>query len=603
MLLLSACSGLAGEPQIVATLPPRPQVVDVGLPSAAPDIVQGAQIYAENCVRCHGTAGRGDGELVLTGQITIPPRNFTDPTTTRDQTPSNWFTTITNGRLENLMPPWRESLNESQRWAVALYTYTLSYQSDQIAQGATVFEANCAECHGTTGAGDGPRAAELSVPVGNLAQPDALIALSDTALFETIMQGKNEAMPAFADTLDDEQVWSVIAYTRTLSIANADFIGRTNAAPAATAEVEIASVPEVLGSISGQINNATTGGEISPNLNVRLHIFDNQLNENTLETTASSDGTFGFSNVPIGNDRAYIVTTSYQNHTFSSNMITGDVSVPELNLPITIYESTDDPSVITITGLVTQITSASDRLQVAQIMNFSNTSDKLYAQNEVMDGNRYGSIAVPLPPGAQILNTDGDGQRYVLSEDGNTLIDTRPVFPGEEHLVHVIYTLPYEGSANIQLPLNYELSGSVGLLVQPDNLTVSSEQLPPMGTQSLGGTVFQGYGATLSLTAGDVLNFSVAGSPANQTAAVLTPNLLAYALIAIGSLSFVVAATLYYFGRRMPTATSRYQIREVILEQIAELDELHAQGKIDSEAYQERRAKLKARIAGLWDKK
>ncbi|MCX9076364.1 MAG: c-type cytochrome, partial [Candidatus Methanoperedens sp.] len=139
LLFLAACSGLAGEPQIVATLPSRPEVVDVGLPSAPPDIVQGAQIYAENCIRCHGPGGQGNGELVLNGQIPTPPRDFTDPATTRDQALTEWFATITNGRLENLMPPWGNSLSESERWAVALYTYTLNYLPDQLDDGQTLW--------------------------------------------------------------------------------------------------------------------------------------------------------------------------------------------------------------------------------------------------------------------------------------------------------------------------------------------------------------------------------------------------------------------------------------------------------------------------------
>jgi hypothetical protein len=115
----------------------------------------------------------------------------------------------------------------------------------------------------------------------------------------------------------------------------------------------------------------------------------------------------------------------------------------------------------------------------------------------------------------------------------------------------------------------------------------------------MGGTVFQGYGASLSLAAGDALSLTVTGAPASQNAAVPTPNLLAYALIAIGSLSLLVAAALYYLGRRTPVAASNQQLTEVLIEQIAELDELHAQGKIETGAYEERRARLKTRLAKL----
>ena len=44
---------------------------------APPDIAAGAQIFAQNCVRCHGAGGEGNGELVKSGQVP-PPLSFTD---------------------------------------------------------------------------------------------------------------------------------------------------------------------------------------------------------------------------------------------------------------------------------------------------------------------------------------------------------------------------------------------------------------------------------------------------------------------------------------------------------------------------------------------
>src|SRR5258705_4356331 len=69
---LTACGGLAGEPPIVATFPPQPTSLpdtDVGYPLQPPDLARGAQVFAANCTRCHGTTGAGDGELVKYGQV------------------------------------------------------------------------------------------------------------------------------------------------------------------------------------------------------------------------------------------------------------------------------------------------------------------------------------------------------------------------------------------------------------------------------------------------------------------------------------------------------------------------------------------------------
>jgi mono/diheme cytochrome c family protein len=118
-LLLAACSDLGGEPRIVATFPPATSVPETNPPAARPDIMLGAAIFAENCTRCHGIGGQGDGELVLTGQLPDAPPDFTDEATARDMTLVEWYEIITHGRLERFMPPWRDSLSESERWAVA----------------------------------------------------------------------------------------------------------------------------------------------------------------------------------------------------------------------------------------------------------------------------------------------------------------------------------------------------------------------------------------------------------------------------------------------------------------------------------------------------
>jgi cytochrome c553 len=503
------------------------------------------------------------------------------------------------------MPPWRDSLSEAERWSVALYTYMMSYDPEQIIQGQTVWNANCADCHGETGAGDGPRARELNISTSDLSRPEALIASSDASLFDTVTQGIGDAMPAFADTLSDAERWAVAAYVRTLSLDNADFSGQAIASPAATAEIEIASVSEVRGTISGQVTNATAGAQTPPDLVVTLHILDSQGNEETRETSVSAGGSFNFQNVPVRDDRGYVVTATYRDRLFGSTMIQGDIANSALELPFSIYELTDDRSVIRIDNFIVQATRAADSIEITQIMSFSNTSDQLYSRSEQVSEGRYASVVVPLPLGAQIIDFADDPQRYVFAENLTAVIDTRPVLPGANHVVHVLYTLPYQEGMTVDLPLEFALAGPVRLLAQPDSLSLSSDQLPALGTQTMGGTVYQTYGTTLTLPAGDSVRFTVNDVAAgNQTGILASNNLLPYVLIAVGSLSFLVSAALYYFGRRIPTTTaSVQQLSELMIEQIAELDELHAHGQIDPKAYEERRNRLKARLAKLMNRK
>jgi len=64
LMVLSACGGLAGEPQIVSTAP-LPTVTptappDLGHPPARVNLARGAEIFGgpQGCANCHGIGGR-----------------------------------------------------------------------------------------------------------------------------------------------------------------------------------------------------------------------------------------------------------------------------------------------------------------------------------------------------------------------------------------------------------------------------------------------------------------------------------------------------------------------------------------------------------------
>ena len=73
LVVLCACSGLGGEPDIVATFAPPPAMGKSTTDGDwQPDIASGQQIFADNCGDCHGFNGDGQGELVLAGSVSAP---------------------------------------------------------------------------------------------------------------------------------------------------------------------------------------------------------------------------------------------------------------------------------------------------------------------------------------------------------------------------------------------------------------------------------------------------------------------------------------------------------------------------------------------------
>ena len=88
-----------------------------------------------------------------------------------------------------------------------------------IAAGKIVYTKECSACHGESGRGNGPEAANLS------RQPADLCAAPvqqqrDGEIFWKITEGK-KPMPSYAHTLKDEERWQVVNYIRSLAPGNA----------------------------------------------------------------------------------------------------------------------------------------------------------------------------------------------------------------------------------------------------------------------------------------------------------------------------------------------------------------------------------------------
>lgn len=89
-------------------------------------------------------------------------------------------------------------------------------------KGKVSYEKLCAPCHGNSGKGDGPAAAQLPVRPRDHTDKKYMDHLTDQHIFEVVKNGgasvqKSPLMPPFGMTLKDDQIWDVVAYVRTLS--------------------------------------------------------------------------------------------------------------------------------------------------------------------------------------------------------------------------------------------------------------------------------------------------------------------------------------------------------------------------------------------------
>ena len=85
------------------------------------DVGNGALLYAENCVACHGANGQGDGPRAYF--IFPKPRNFHDPSTRQYLTRRNLYNGIKFGVVGKEMPAWGKVWSDEQIADVAEYVH------------------------------------------------------------------------------------------------------------------------------------------------------------------------------------------------------------------------------------------------------------------------------------------------------------------------------------------------------------------------------------------------------------------------------------------------------------------------------------------------
>ena len=90
------------------------------------------------------------------------------------------------------------------------------------AKGKAKYQEVCAACHGASGKGDGPAAAGLPTKPRNHTDPAYMGKLKDQQIFDTIKKGgqamgKSPLMPPWGSSINDAQIWDLVAYIRTLS--------------------------------------------------------------------------------------------------------------------------------------------------------------------------------------------------------------------------------------------------------------------------------------------------------------------------------------------------------------------------------------------------
>lgn len=584
-LLLSACTGLAGEVVIVATATPQataiPVVADRGYPAQPPNLAEGERLYALHCTACHAPDGSGRGELVLSGQVP-EMQSFLDAEAMRSKTPAEYFEIITKGNLANLMPPWQNALTEQQRWDVAHYALFMHYTPEQVALGQQLYAQYCADCHGEAGRGDGARQLEIGGKSYNLTYPRDMAFLSDRDLVGAMREGRGDAMPMLDATVSDEEAFAIAAYIRTFATVN----------DPAAAQAEPVFNPNAF-TISGRVVNGTTGQPAPQGLPIYLNYGSASAGLEMLQTTVGADGRYTFENVPRLPESAYFVYTLYSGVTFDGGVRRVEEIGAALDVPLSIFENTDDLSIIRLAGIETVMepfTALSEQqtsgLLVTQAFTFENTGDRAFVLSQA---GRTFSVLLTMPPGSIALNAIND-RRFIVAQEQFAVIYAMGLPPGETR-IELVYFWPYENGAVFDQALNYAFNGETTLTIAPKSVTL--RDAAGWGVDTSAPFVNQ-YRRTVNIPRGGSLVFDLTGGLTPAVGAnVVTGDVLLPLLAVIGAMVLLGLGAFLLLKRRSAPGL------EALLQQIAQLDALHERGQINHDAYQRQRKALKEQVAVL----
>ncbi|HYG43220.1 MAG TPA: c-type cytochrome, partial [Bordetella sp.] len=128
-------------------------------------------------------------------------------------TPETIEQTITHGR-HGIMPPWKGTIDPAAASDAAHYVRSLSNLAAdplKIFRGRRTYETYCVACHGVDGKGN----QALGAP--NLTDSTWLYGSSEATIVQTILEGRDNRMPAHDAVLTPEQIKILTAWVWGLS--------------------------------------------------------------------------------------------------------------------------------------------------------------------------------------------------------------------------------------------------------------------------------------------------------------------------------------------------------------------------------------------------
>ncbi len=366
--------------------------------------------------------------------------------------------------------------------------------------------------------------------------------------------------------------------------------------------------------IRGSIKNQSKQ-ELPKNLIVELHGFNQNVEVYTKDVSILPDGTYLFEQVNYSPGWIFIASITINGITYYSSDITPASGESSLDMPITIFATTTDLTVLTVSRLHIFLSFPTrDTLRVVELFIISN-----HSPYTIISNNEAGTI-VPFGVPRQANNLqiqDGYlGGRFQKIENG--FADTLPIQPGEnQYQVMFAFDLPYSQKLEISQPVLIPIQNIVIMVPQNDrfhSLRLKGEFQKSPELRKIQNIEYQSY-LGKNIQSGTKLSFLLLDEPSDllhkQLPSFITetfadPRLLFgvafFGLVLVGTGIWLWITDIRMKKRGIMQEENEikddnYQDANEVIDAIIALDDIYKDGDLPEKAYNERRSRLKARLS------
>ncbi len=199
--------------------------------------------------------------------------------------------------------------------------------------------------------------------------------------------------------------------------------------------------------VTGHVVNETQGGSIGSELEILLHMLDQESGQFvTLETMTDERGEFQFENILFFKNGTYFVTADYHGIRYNTTI---DPSSLRNKVRLSVYETTRDISTVRVEHHSLVLINVDQRTQSATAASFvrltNDTDLTIVPDLENVGPGKFSFLRFSLPPKADNLDVQSSLTGSQIIPMGSGFALAAPILPGS-HDISFSYEFTYDGT-------------------------------------------------------------------------------------------------------------------------------------------------------------